>query len=142
MWIVVAGIIAIVAWWIYRTKKYDRLTTIDFDVWLSKYQTASSSMEKVGMEVALISQSVHMAWSLGAINSKERDAVTKIMHRQGASTTMLMWLGMALPAVNRVVGEREVSNFPARTVGAFMLLAWMAPKGQGEESIRAFLMRR
>ena len=127
---------------IWRTRRYDRLTTLDFDVWLAEYNTAASPLQQTGMAVAFLSQSVHLAWTMGAINSKQRDVVTSILRGQGATTTMIMWLGSALPAVTNVLGEKDVANSPARSVGALMLLAWMSPKGESTDAVRSFLTRR
>lgn len=141
MWFFVSLLVAIAAWWIWRTRRYDKFTTLDFDVWLAEYNTAESPFQQNGMAVAFLSQSVHFAWTMSAINSKQRDVVTSILRGQGATTTMIMWLGSALPAVTNVLGEKDVANSPARSVGALMLLVWMSPEGEGTDAVRSFLTR-
>lgn len=142
MEIAIGVLILIVAGWVWRARQYDKFTTLDFDAWLSKYDAASNPLQRSRMAVAFLSQSIHMAWSMGAINSKQRDAVTEILKSQPATTTMIVWLGKALPAVARVVSQADVCNTPARTVGMFMLLAWMSPDDEQENAIRQFLSRR
>lgn len=132
----------LVAAWFWRAKQYDKQTTLDFDAWYLKYEQASSPLQASRMAVAFLSQSIHFAWSTGAINSKQRDAVTAVLKQMQATTTMTMWVGSSLPSVLRVVGTEEVSNTPARAVGMLMLLAWMSPKGEQEQALRAFLLRR
>lgn len=138
----VALVVAVFAWWLWRSRKFDKLTTIDFDSWLEKYESAATPLVRSGMAVAFIAQSVDFAWKMGAINSKQKDATSAILKKQGATTTMVMWYGSALPVVVRVLGEQEVSNTPARVVGMLMLLAWITPEAERQDTLRKFLWQR
>ncbi len=131
-----------IAGWLWRSRQYDKQTTHAFDSWHAKYEKASSPGQASRMAVAFLSQSIHLALSAGAINRKQRDAVTATLKQMRATTAMTMWLGSSLPNVLRVIPPEEVSNTPARAVGMLMLLAWMSPKGEEENSVRAFLFRR
>lgn len=128
--------------WVWNSRHRDKQTTLDFDEWISKYEAATSPTRQSGMAVALLNQSIHLAWTMGAINSKQKEAVTANLKGQRATTTMLMWLGSALPVVTRVVGKADVANTPARAVGMLMLLAWMSPDSERENVIRQFLSRQ
>lgn len=124
-------VLAVVAWF-WKSRQYDKQTTLDFDVWVQAYEATSSPFKRSRMAAAFLSQSVDFAWKMSAINSKQRDAVTGVLKGQRATTTVTMWLGSALPAVIRAVGEKDVANTPARAVGMRMLLVWMSPdNGQG-----------
>lgn len=137
------GIIALViAAWFWSVRQNDKQTTLDFDVWVSKYDSASSPTTRSAMAVSLLQQAIHFAWTLGAINSKQRDLVTQIFKRQGASATMIQFMGSALPAVIRTVGEQKVANSPARVVAALMLISWMSEADERESAIRNFLSLR
>ena len=135
-------VVFIVGGWFWRSRQYDKQTLLDFDSWVSKYEAAASPLQASRMAVAFLSQSIHFAWEMGAINSKQRDAVTAVLKQMRATTAITMWFGSSLPNVLRVLPPEEVSNAPARAVGMFMLLAWMSPKGEEENAIRAFLFRR
>ena len=143
---VIAGlvifIVVVVALLIWRGRQHDQETALDFDSWVAKYESASSPLQASQMAVAFLSQSVQDAWSRGAINSKERETVTSVLRKSPATNTLTLWFGSMLPAVTRAVGEEELPNIPAHTVGMLMLLAWMAPAGQGEDAVRRFLFRR
>ncbi len=132
----------IIAAWFWSARQHDKHTTLDFDVWVSKYDSTSSPASRSAMAVSLLQQAIHFAWTLGAINSKQRDLVTQIFKRQGANATMIQFMGSALPSVIRVVGEREVVNSPARVVGALMLVSWMSEEDERESAIRNFLSLR
>jgi hypothetical protein len=142
MEVIAVLVVAFVAWWIWRVLQSDKETGLDFDVWVAKYESASSPFKASKMAVSFLSESIHSAWSVGAITSKEREAVTAVLKGLRATTTLTLWLGSMLPAVARAVGEEELPNIPANTVGMLMLLAWMAPAGQGEDAVRRFLFRR
>lgn len=129
-------------WWFLRTKRYDKQALLDFDVWTKKYQTAASQLEQLSMATAFVMQSVHFAWSSGAINGKQKDAVMNALEKIGAKNALVMWMGSSLPVVIRVVGESELSGTPARAVGMLMLLVWMSPDQEGENNLRGFLFRR
>ncbi len=135
-------IVVVVVGLIWKTRQRDKQTTLDFDDWLSKYEATNSPFTRSGMAVAFLQQSIHFAWTMGAINSKQKEIITSTLKQQRATTTMMMWLGSALPAVIRVVGKEEVANTPARGVGMLMLLAWMSPDSDRENVIRQFLFRR
>lgn len=137
---ILLGIIALlIATWFWRSRNYDKQTTLDFDFWVSKYESASSPTQRSAMAVSMMQQSIHFAWTMGAINSKQREIVTQILKGHSATTIMVQWIGSALPAVIRVVGQQEVANSPARAVGALMLIAWMSPENERENAIRGFL---
>ena len=138
----VALVVLVIAWWLWRSRKFDKLTTIDFDSWLEKYDSAATPLIRSGMAVAFLAQSVDFAWKMGAINSKQRDTISTILKKQGATTTMVMWCGSALPVVLRVLGKQEVSNTPARAIGMLMLLAWITPETEREDALRKFLSQR
>ena len=142
MEIVIAIAVFIVAAWFWRARQYDKQTLLDFDSWISRYENAASPLQASRMAVAFLSQSIHFAWDRGAINSKERDAVTAALKQMRATTVITMWLGSSLPSVLRVIPQEKISNTPARAVGMFMLLAWMSPEGKGEDAIYAFLFPR
>lgn len=127
--------------WFWKSRQYDKQTTLDFDAWLSTYEAASSPLKKSRMAVAFLSQSIHFAWAMGAINSKQRDTITSILKGQRAATSVMMLMGSAFPAVVRAIGAEEVPNTPARTVGMLMILAWMSPDNDGENAIRQYLFR-
>lgn len=128
--------------WLWRSRHYDKQTTLDFDVWLANYEAVSNPLQQSRMAVAFISQSIHMAWSSGIINSKQRDIVTATLKSQRATTTLMMWFGSALPAVIRAVGRDDLSNSPARMVGMLILLAWISPEAERENAVRQFVFRR
>lgn len=134
-------VIAGIAYWVWRTRKYDHLTNSDFDAWLALYATSSSPFEKSGMAVAFLQQSIHLAWSLGAINGKQKDLVTAHLKQREATATVMEWLESVLPYVARSVGEREIADTPARTVGMLMLIGWMA-EDNPEHAIRRFMLHR
>lgn len=94
------------------------------------------------MAVAFLNQSIHYAWSTGAINSKQREVVTRVLKQMKATTTLVSWFGSALPAVERATSVQELSNTPARAVGMLLLIAWMAQDGDGESAVRQYLYRR
>ena len=136
---IIGLIIVVFLGWLWRVRQYDKETTLDFDTWLQMYETTDSPFKRSGMAVAFLNQSIHMAWTMGAINSKQRKTITAILKRQRATTNMVMWLGSALPATIRAVGEENLSNTQARVVGVFLLLAWTSPMNQREEVIRNFI---
>lgn len=135
-------VVLVIVAWFWRAKQYDKQTTLDFDAWYSKYEQSVSPLQESRMAVAFLSQSIHFAWSFGAINSKQRDAVTAALKQMNAAGTVSMWLGSSLPIVIRIVGAEEVSNAPARVIGMMMLLAWMSPDGEQEAALRAFIRSR
>lgn len=140
--VILAVIALLVVAWFWRARQYDNQTTLDFDSWVSKYDSASSPTQRSAMAISLIHQAIQFAWAVGAINSKQREAITRILQNQRATTTMIQWMGSALPAVNRVVGQYEVANSPARVIGALMLVSWMTPENERESAIRNFLSLR
>lgn len=94
------------------------------------------------MAISLMHQAIQFAWTVGAINSKQREAITGILQNQRATTTMIQWMGTALPAVIDVIGEQKVANSPARVVGALMLISWMTEQDERESAIKNFLTLR
>lgn len=139
MEIIFIAVALLVAGWFWRAKQYDKQTTLDFDFWLHKYDSASSPSQRSAMAVALVQQSIHFAWVMGAFNSKQRDVITRILKGLGSTTTMVQWRATSLPAVVRVLGEHEVANSPARVIGALMLVAWASEKNERENAVRNFL---
>lgn len=142
MEILLVIVAVLIAAWFWRARQYDKQTLLDFDSWVSKYEAAASPLEASRMAVAFLSQSIHFAWSMGAINSKQRETVTAVLKQMHATTTITMWLGSSLPSVLRVVGTEEVANTQARAIGMLMLLTWMSPKEEQENTLRAFFSRR
>ncbi|OZA27220.1 MAG: hypothetical protein B7X93_09375 [Hydrogenophilales bacterium 17-61-9] len=138
VWIAVIAL----AGWFWKSLQYDKQTTYDFDVWIHSYETTSSPFKRSGMAVAFLSQSIHFAWAMGAINSKQREIITRHLKSQRATTSLTMLLGTGLPAVIRVVGQNEVSDTPARAIGMLMLLAWMSPDNDPESAVRQHLFCR
>lgn len=136
---IIGLIIVVFLGWLWRVRQYDKETTLDFDTWLQMYETTDSPFKRSGMAVAFLNQSIHMAWTMGAINSKQREKITAILKAQGATMTMTIWLGSALPAAIRAVGEVNLSNTQARVVGVFLLLAWTSPVNMREKVIRSFI---
>jgi hypothetical protein len=140
MELLIAIVVIAVAGWFWKSRQYDKQTTLDFDAWVQAYESAASPLKRSRMAVAFLSQSIHFAWTMSAINSKQRESITKVLKGQRATTTVMMWTGSALPAVIRAAGD--VSNTPARAVGMLMLLAWMSPDNGGENAVRQYLFRR
>lgn len=140
--VILAVIALLVVAWFWRARQYDNQTTLDFDSWVSKYDSASSPSQRSAMAISLMHQAIQFAWTVGAINSKQRDAITGILQNQRATTTMIQWMGTALPAVIEVIGEQKVANSPARVVGALMLISWMTEQDERESAIRNFLTLR
>lgn len=134
--------LAIAAWWIWSSRQYDKLTTLDFDHWASKYHTSASPLSRRRTAVAFVAQSIDFAWKMGAINSREREAITGVLKKLNAPTALTLWFGKALPAVEGVVGPKQVAESPARMIGMLLLLAWMAPEGEREQAVRRFLAQR
>lgn len=134
-------VIAVVVW-LWKVRQTDKQTMLDFDAWVHQYETAPSPLKRSRMAVAFLNQSIHYAWKMDAINSKQRAIITSTLKQQQASTTLMTWLGSALPAVERAVGSNDVANTPARAIGMLMLLAWMAPDNERENAVRRFLFRR
>jgi len=129
--------------WFWSSRKYDKQTLLDFDSWLYQYDNAQSPLARTRMAVAFLAQSLHFAWETGAINSKQKDQMSALLKKQGATTSVTAFMGSALPVVIRVAGdERDVANAQARFVGMLMLLAWFAQDGCAENSIRRFIYRR
>lgn len=135
----VVVVIVVFAW---RTRQRDKQTTLDFGQWMSKYEATKSPSTQSGMAVALLNQSIHLAWTMGAINGMQKEIITANFKQQRATTIMLTWLGSALPVVIRVVGKEDVDHTPARAVGMLMLLAWMSPDSERDAVIRRFLFQR
>lgn len=142
MEIIIVVSMLLIAAWFWRARQYDKQTLLDFDSWVSKYENAASPLQASRMAVALLSQSIHFAWERGAINSKQRDSVTAALKQMRATTVITMWLGSSLPSVLRVIPHEKICSTPARGVGVFLLLAWMAPEGEAENAIHAFLFPR
>jgi hypothetical protein len=142
MQFLIGAVVVIGVWWFWRSRRYDKQTTLDFDVWLAKYERASSPFQRSGMATAFLAQSIHLAWTAGAINSKERDIVTATLKKMHAPTVMTSWLGSAMPAVVRATSQAELFCMPARAAGKLFLLAWMSPDSNPEEAVRRFLFRR
>lgn len=142
MELILGVIVVAIAALIWKTRQRDKQTNLDFDQWILKYEATTSPITQSGMAVALLNQSIHLAWTMGAINSKQKEVITANLKQQRATTTMMMWLGSALPVIIRIVGKNEVANTPARAVGVLMLLAWMTPAADRENVIRQFLLRR
>lgn len=140
MELLIAFVVVAVAGWFWKSRQYDKQTTLDFDAWVQAYESASSPLKRSRMAVAFLSQSVHFAWTMSAINSQQRESITEVLKGQSATTTVMMWTGSALPAVIRAAGD--VSSTPARAVGMLMLLAWMSPDHGGESAVRQYLFRR
>lgn len=139
---VIGLVVVVILALVWKARQRDKQTTLDFDHWISKYEATTSPSTKSGMAVALLNQSIHLAWTMGAINGKQKEIITANLKQQRATTTMIMWLGSALPVVIRVVGKEDVANTPARAVGMLMLLAWMSTDSEREAVIRRFLFRR
>lgn len=140
--VILAVIALIVIGWFWRARQYDNQTTLDFDSWVSKYDSASSPSQRSAMAISLMHQAIQFSWAAGAINSKQREAITEILQNQRATTTMIQWMGTALPAVIHVIGEQKVANSPARVVGALMLLSLITEQDERESAIRNFLTLR
>lgn len=138
------GLIVIVfaLWWFLRSKKYDKQALLDFDVWANRYLSSSSPLEQSSMATALLAQSVHLAWSTGVINSKQRDVVMPTLQRIGAKAALGIWMDSSLPVIYRVLGEDELSKTPARAAGMLMLIVWMTPDHDKEHALRGFLLGR
>ncbi len=135
---VVGLIIVVFIGWLWKNRQYDKETILDFDTWLHRYDTTDSASKRTGMAIAFLHQSIHIAWTMGAINSKQREKLTDILKAQGATTSMTMWLGSVLPVAIRVVGERDLADLPARVVGMLLLLGWMSETNEREDVIRNF----
>jgi hypothetical protein len=137
------GLVVIaVAIWLWKSRQADKQTMLDFDAWVHRYETASSAFKRSRMAIAFLNQSIHYAREMGAINSKQQAIIISTLKQQQASTTLTIWFGSALPAVERAVGFNDVANTPARAIGMLMLLAWMAPATERENAVRQFLFRR
>ena len=140
MELLIALVVIVVIAWFWRVRQADKQTMQDFDAWLHQYHTATSASKRSRMAVAFLNQSIHYAWSTGAINSKQREVVTRVLKQMKATTTLVSWFGSALPAVERATSVQELSNTPARAVGMLLLIAWMAQDGDGESAVRQYLL--
>ena len=123
----------------WRSRQYDKQTMWRFDEWLGTYEMSSSPFQRSRMAVALLTQSINLAWRLNAISTRQKELVTVSLKQQRATTTMTLWLGTMLPAVLQVAGKEEVTRADARFIGMLMLLAWMQPSNERDKAIRQFL---
>jgi len=110
MELLIALVVIVVIAWFWRVRQADKQTMQDFDAWLHQYHTATSASKRSRMAVAFLNQSIHYAWSTGAINSKQREVVTRVLKQMKATTTLVSWFGSALPAVERATSVQELSN--------------------------------
>lgn len=131
-------IVFIIAVWFWVTRRADKFTTRDFDEWLYTYKTTASHFKRPGMAVAFLAQSIHLALVMGIINSKQKDVITSMFKNMGAINSVDLLLDH-LSEVDRATGANSLANMPARSVGALLLIAWMAPIGEGENAVRCFI---
>lgn len=142
MELVLVAIAAGAGWWIWRSRRRDKMMLLDFGVWRGWYDSPQSPAAKSQMAAAFLAQSLHFAVESGAVAAQNRGAIAKVLRNGGAQATLMSILGVGLPVLHRLAGEAEVERTPARAVGALLLLAWISPKGQGEEAVRKHLFRR
>jgi hypothetical protein len=134
--------VATAAWWFWSSRQYDKLTTLDFDHWVAKYHALTNPGSRSRSATAFVAQSIDFAWKMGAINSKDRESITRTLKKINTTTIVTMWFGQALPAVENAVGSKQVAESQARMVGMMMLLAWMAPERERENAVRQFFRQR
>lgn len=132
-------VIIVTIGWFMRSNQYDKQTQMEFGFWILSYQNCVSSFQSSRMSVAFLTQSIHMAKEMGIVNDKQREIMTNTFKQAGAKMSVSMLLGKTLHVIIGVLGENEIQELPARTVGALMLLTWMTPSEEQEYEIRRFL---
>ncbi len=137
----VIGVLAVlIALWLWKARKFDNQTNLDFDAWMYRYENSHSPFDRVRMAAAFLTQSSHMALQMGVLkNNREHQVLTSIFKRQGAANSLVSLFGTSMPVVTRVFGQKDVASASARVVGAYMLLVWMAEPEEREDALVNYL---
>ncbi|EUJ11153.1 hypothetical protein Meth11DRAFT_1993 [Methylophilaceae bacterium 11] len=128
--------------WLWKARKLDKQTNLDFDVWIYHYENSASPLERARMSAAYLTQSAHMALKMGVLKTdREHQVLLSIFKRQGASISLASLLGTAMPVVTRVVRQQDIANASARVIGAFMLLVWLTEPEHREAALIQYLSK-
>lgn len=141
MEIVIAGSVALCAWGYWRSRQYNKETQLDYRRWVAFYDGSYSPLNHSRMGTAFFAQALRYGTELGVFVPEQIAPMRNFLKGQKTSAMLGALRDKALPAVYGVLGEKEVNNTPARTVGMLMLLSWFAPEGKADEQLRQALVR-
>ena len=138
MGIIIAIIVFIIAVWFWQTREAAKFTAHGFSEWIYIYKTTSSRFKRSQMAAAFLAQSMNFAQRIDAINSKQKDEMTSFFRNMSFANGVRL-LFLHLTEVECVIDFNSLADMPAREVGALLLIAWMAPYGEGEHAVRRFI---
>lgn len=118
-----------------KTDEYNRMTLIDFPIWLSIY-LESAKDEKHLMARAFVIQTIDLAPVYGSISVEHAKFLKSKTFKENPIDIVNNWIYTGLPYVENHYGLKELEDAQARLVGVFMFTALQSTNP--EESLRLF----